>query len=209
MRLSHQPHIRYTTKQLGFTLVEILLVVVIIGIMAGLASLAIGSNGPRQLQQEAVRLQQRLLMAQDEAAFSQKNLGLLFTEDGYQLLQYDAEEDHWQPLQNRTGNPSSGLIRGSGDYKYDIPVVLSLELDGASLKLSRDKPSVQYSASNPISGLGRNNKEDLQPELLLLANGESSPFTLNLRLKSDPRSTQTLHSDGVSPITRTGHNTEP
>lgn len=197
----------HTDLQQGFTLIEILLVVVIIGIMAGLASLAIGSNKPRQLQQEAMRLQQRLLMAQDEAAFTQSNLGLIFTETGYQILQYDTEGDQWFPLQS---DPHSGShpLRSLSDYEYAIPIELSLEISGVPLKLSRAKSSSRYSLSNNADHQDQSKKADLQPELLLLANGESSVFTIVMQLKHNPQSKQILHGDGFSLIKRTGHNAE-
>ncbi|MBU3071519.1 type II secretion system minor pseudopilin GspH [Aestuariicella sp. G3-2] len=201
-----------THRPQGFTLIEIMLVMVIIGIMAGLASLAIGSNGPRQLQQEATRLQQRLLLAQDEAAFSQQNFGVIFTETGYRFLRYDATEDQWNPLQAM--DEEKQKIQGLGNYTYDIPVELSLEISGTVLKLLPDETSNKTSGSTSSHygnfSLDSDAEEqgDLQPELLLLANGESSAFTITLQLEDDTRSTQTLHSDGFSPITRTGHNSE-
>lgn len=181
----------------GFTLVEILLVVVIIGVMAGLATLAVGSKAPRQLQQEAERLHQRLRLAQDEALFNQKNLGVLLSDSGYRLLQYDEKDDRWLPLQTDL-NSSGGVLRDGGRYEFTIPVVVSLALTGAPLQLSR-KDASQLDLSDRFNS---DNNESLQPELVLLANGEMSPFTLTLQRQQDERSRQVLHSDGFSPITR-------
>ncbi|GAB3096080.1 type II secretion system minor pseudopilin GspH [Aestuariicella hydrocarbonica] len=170
----------------GFTLLEILLVVIIIGVMASLALLAIGGNDSRLLQQEASRLQQRLLLAQNEAVFNQCNLGLQFTDSGYTFLHFDETQADWQKLNE------SGLT----PYQFELPIHLRLELEGKVLQL---QPQSQGNRSNG------SNSERLRPQVLLLADGEISAFTLTMSLKGVQRpdqQRQQLSSDGFSPISR-------
>ncbi len=184
----------FTYRAKGFTLVEILLVVVIIGVMAGLALLALGGNESRLLQLEASRLQQRLLLAQDEAGFRQQNLGLQIDSDGYEFLQYDEDNDQWLPLQDPK----------LSQHQFELPVNLRLELEGSPLLIAPNREESPGGASQ--AGIG---DQATQPNILLLASGENSAFSLVLSLKDDgsrqsngQHPTQVLSSDGFSPITR-------
>ncbi|MBR9912693.1 MAG: type II secretion system minor pseudopilin GspH [Gammaproteobacteria bacterium] len=159
--------------QRGFTLLEVLLVVVIIGVMAGLASLAIGGNESRLLQQEAERLQQVLTMAQDEAAFQQRNLGLKLMDDGYRFYQFDEQERSWLEM---TDTPFQA-------HRFELPLYTSLELEGTAFELSPGGDS-----------------KNQPPEILFLASGENSAFILELELTGDRRASRTLFSDGFAPI---------
>ena len=76
-------------KLKGFTLVEVMVVIVIVGIMAGLITLAIGDNHQDVLKRESQRLYQVLRIVSDESAFQGREMGLLLQETGYSILAYD------------------------------------------------------------------------------------------------------------------------
>ena len=83
-------------SQQGFTLIELMVVVVIIGVMAALSTMSVGGNDMRRLQSEANRLQQFITLTQDEAIFRQKNFGLyLSSSNEYSLLTFDPQVHLW------------------------------------------------------------------------------------------------------------------
>ena len=88
--------------QRGFTLMELLVVMVLIGVVAGLASLSIGDGAARQLRSEAERLAATLRLARDELLItgeSDRALGL--RRDGYSFLELVVLDDNtreWHAL---------------------------------------------------------------------------------------------------------------
>jgi general secretion pathway protein H len=80
----------------GFTLIEILVVVVILAVLAATVSLAIsGAGGERQLQHEAERAQALITYACERAELTGRTIGLSFDTAGYRFSQFD--HDVWKP----------------------------------------------------------------------------------------------------------------
>ncbi len=80
----------------GFTLIEIMVVMVLIGILASFAVLSIG-GGPRDhLLEEGQRLAALVELQQQEAILSGEIRGIQFGRQGYAILTLD-EKDHWVP----------------------------------------------------------------------------------------------------------------
>lgn len=81
----------------GFTLVELLVVVVIAGILTGAVLLVLGQSGQAQtIQRELARVNASLNMMCDQALLGGYARGLRFHEEGYDFWQYRAGA--WQPL---------------------------------------------------------------------------------------------------------------
>lgn len=79
--------------QSGFTLIEIMVVIVIIGIMTGMVALNVSTNDPsKQLFKEAKRFVATVSHAVNEASFQQQELGIVSTEDGYQFVRYEVKQ---------------------------------------------------------------------------------------------------------------------
>jgi general secretion pathway protein H len=80
----------------GFTLIEILVVVVILAVLAATVSLAIsGAGGERQLLHEAERAQALITYACERAELTGRAIGLSFDDEGYRFSQF--EHDMWKP----------------------------------------------------------------------------------------------------------------
>lgn len=81
----------------GFTLVEVLVVVIIAGVLTGAVLLVMGRSGPGQAsQRELARLDASLDVMCDQALLGASARGLRFHAEGYDFWQYRAGA--WQPM---------------------------------------------------------------------------------------------------------------
>ena len=81
--------------QLGLTLIEMLIVLVIIGIATSAAVLSVNMIGrDRRVEDEAVRLVAQLDMAVDEGLVSRARMSLFWTASGYEVKRW--APDGWQ-----------------------------------------------------------------------------------------------------------------
>jgi general secretion pathway protein H len=108
----------------GFTLVEILVVLVLIGITVGMVTLSVGSAGDRQAELEVRRLAALVDLASDEAVLKAQEIGIRFRRDGYEFYTLNTE-NVWEPLQDevlrvRTLPQGFELAASSDGVPFDL-----------------------------------------------------------------------------------------
>jgi general secretion pathway protein H len=146
---------KYHARSRGFTLLEVLVVVIIIGIVISFAVLSINSDD-KTLEEEARRLQALINLAGQEAVLQSRELALEFTDDGYDFLVFDGEK--WQPL---------------ADDEILRPRTLPGEL------------VVEYEAEGERLTLQSTNDEKTPPRIYFLSSGEMTPFHLTVRRRGE------------------------
>ena len=83
----------------GFTLVEIMVVISIIGVMIGLAVVSVGGMAQRELSYEAQRIQQLLRLAYEEAELGQNEIAIAITkENEFVFYGFDEQLMEWTEL---------------------------------------------------------------------------------------------------------------
>lgn len=118
---------------LGLTLVEMLVVLAIVGVMAGAVVLAMGPAGRGGSEGEARRLAARLSLAADEAMVTDRVIGFQWTRDGYRFV--DWQGGRWVP------DPAPALedYKLPGGLRFDDgrvdPVVVGADGGGTPLAL--------------------------------------------------------------------------
>jgi general secretion pathway protein H len=139
----------------GFTLLEIMVVAMIIGVLASFAVLSIGSRAlDDRMETEARRLQELLTLAADEAVLQGAELGFIQTTDGYAFLAL--KDGQWLPLDD------VGALRAR---PLAEPFFLRLRVEGRPVKPVPEDVEPQ----------------ELKPQVLLLSSGETTEFSLDLR----------------------------
>lgn len=84
----------------GFTLIEIMVVIVIIGITVGFALIAFGDFGEgKRIQFAAEQLVNSMRLAQQQAILETSTLGLRIDSKSYQILQLQGSQ--WSPMSNK------------------------------------------------------------------------------------------------------------
>jgi len=109
----------------GFTLIEIMVVIVIIGILVTFVSLSIGNRAlDDRMEAEARRLEKLMQLAADEAQIQGMELGFRHTEQGYEFLGIGTE-GKWTTL------AEVGSLR---PREITEPFYLELRVEGRLIK---------------------------------------------------------------------------
>jgi general secretion pathway protein H len=142
--------------QQGFTLIEVMVVIVIIGVLINFVTISIGRNSPQdQLKTEAERLSSLIGLASEEALLRSAVIGVDISEDEYSFLRL--EEGVWQAMDDnlfRARQLPEGMefkiastqLVGE-DEEEDIPEIILLnsgEMTPFELKLSSDRIESYY-----------------------------------------------------------------
>lgn len=171
----------------GFTLIEILVVIVIIATIVSLALLSIGIIGDdRELDTERTRLATIIEVAQDEALMQGREFGVEFTTNAYRFVEFDPFTRQW------------GLVQGDDLFRLrSLPEGMEFELfiDDKRISLNQEPAELDDPDDNdPVSEV-----QTYAPHLFLFASGESTAFEIWLRRYS-PRQELAMRGDVLGNI---------
>jgi len=152
-RTSLQP-----STESGFSLLELLVVIVIIAILFTFTTLAIRGTSPEELiQTEAQRLDRLIQLALEEAILKGTEYGLEFKPDSYRFLLFI--ENTWQPLED------DKLLR-----QRQLPENMQFELEVEQIDVLVEKQSDDSE-----------DEDRPDPQVFILSSGEITPeFSVRL-----------------------------
>ncbi|WP_461436674.1 type II secretion system minor pseudopilin GspH [Marinobacter nauticus] len=158
--------------QNGFTLIEILVVLIIVGLLAALAVFNMaGSSQQRELESQVRELYLLMQTAQEQAVLNNLEMGLLLEEDGYRFVAFQDKTGEWKSSGERIF------------YKRTLPEWLTvtqyIESDAPRLASAEDR---------------------LRPDVVFFSSGETTPFEIEFTLGRDTDLMHVVASDGVSPL---------
>lgn len=162
----------------AFTLLEILVVIVIIGVMTTLGVLSMGTLGQdRELDSEVDRYTDVVAAATEQAVLEGRDFGVHFTPEGYEVYTYSAERQRWETLADD---------RLYAAHEFPAGLSVALEIEGRQLQLGRERPDAPKT-----------------PQVLLFASGDVTPYVLTLaREDADRRVRITGAPDGTLEVVR-------
>lgn len=155
----------------GFSLIEILVVIVIIGIVASIAVLSITlAGGDSQLREEAQRIVSLVDVAQDESLLQGREFGVEFMQGSYRFVEFDPLTRQWSEI---IGDDTLRLRQ--------LPEELELELylEDRRVVLKADPAQMKTGDEN------RRGVEQYAPHVLIYSSGDMSPFELHFVRRID------------------------
>ncbi|KEF32479.1 General secretion pathway protein H [Marinobacter nitratireducens] len=158
--------------QAGFTLIEILVVLIIVGLLAALAVFSMGgSSQQREMENQVRELYLLMQTASEQAVLNNLEMGLKLTEDGYRFIAFQDQNREW---------------KGSGERMFKarsfpewMVVTEFIETDAPKLASEED---------------------DLLPDVVFFSSGETTPFELEFTIGKNTDSMHVIASDGFSPM---------
>jgi len=175
-------------RQAGFSLLELLVVIVIFAVMAGAAVLSVGAvrqESPPEV--EARRLAALMQLASEEALVQGRDLGVEFFADGYRFLAWDPDSRLWNV-------PAGDDLLKPRPFPEGLRVAVVIE--GQEVTLSERE------------GRRTERKDQAAPQVAIPASGEFTPFEVFLaedfasdawRIIGRPQGTLELLAPGQEP----------
>jgi general secretion pathway protein H len=164
----------------GFTLIEILVVVVIMAIVISFAILSINVTGrDTQVDQESQRIQGLLEMMHERALIEGHDFGLRLEPAAYEFLTYDTRRSAWVPLDQEREFRHRTLPPG---------LTFQLELDSRQVVLVPIDPNLSSDSPPPA------------PQLAIAASGDSTPFRITL-LRNETQARALISGDSYGKLT--------
>jgi general secretion pathway protein H len=161
----------------GFTLIEIMVVILIIGLVSTYVVLKIGGNNrDTHLDQEAERLDALFDYVREQAELQTRDYGLRFSETGYTFVVFDVLGNQWRPVDEDDALRERDL---PGDIQPHVVV------EGRTIVLDKKKKDTDA--------------DDFAPQVMIFANGDLSSFELELR-REDSNLRARLYTDEDSNV---------
>jgi general secretion pathway protein H len=170
LKNGHLP--KHKHRQQGFTLIEVMLVIVLIGVMVSAVQFTFSGNKPEQLlEQNSVRFAGVFDAAAEYGLLNNIELGLFVEKNTYQFLGYDGV--NWSPIAN---NPMFEVFTLPEGIEItlqldDLPIEEPLLFD-SSLLINDDQDDNFTEAEN---------KKTI-PQVYMLSGGDITPFSLTFSL---------------------------
>ena len=156
------------SRQAGFSLLEIMVVVVIVGIVISVASLSMGILGKdRELKIEADRFMALAEVAQDEATLQSREFGIEVMTAGYRFVEYDALAGQWADV---PGDDTLRLRALPEDVEFE------LYLEDKRIVLNSDPAEFD----DPRTQTTRSATQKYSPHLMIFSSGDATPFDLRI-----------------------------
>jgi general secretion pathway protein H len=169
----------------GFTLVEILVVVVIIAVVVSLAALSVGVTGrDSQLDDESRRIEGLVGLLHERALLEGRDFGLRIEPAAYEFVVYDPRRDRWRTFDQEH------------EFRHrDLPKGLSFQLQLDS----------QIVVIKPVDRKLAGDEASPAPQVAIAASGEGTPFRLTL-MRDGTTARASVDGDALGKVTRTNTN---
>ncbi|MBA6342424.1 type II secretion system minor pseudopilin GspH [Colwellia sp. MB02u-10] len=159
-------------RQQGFTLIEVMLVIVLIGVMASAVQFTFSGNKAEQLlEQNSARFAGVFDVAAEYGLLNNIELGLFVEKNTYQFLGYDGVS--WSPI---ASNPMFEVFTLPEGIEItlqldDLPIEEPLLFD-SSLLINEDQDD----------NFTEEEKKKIIPQVYMLSGGDITPFSLTFSL---------------------------
>lgn len=148
------------TRAAGFSLIELLVVIVILGIMVSMVVLSMGTlRSQDAAETEARRLTALMDFVSQQALIQGRDFGVEFLDDGYRFLSWDPDAQLWSVVDDE-----ATLRRRTLPESLEI----ALAVDGREVVIDSGR-----------RGMDRP-QDELAPHVAIFSSGEFTPFELFL-----------------------------
>ncbi len=151
-------------KWRGFTLLEMLVVVFIIGIILSMATLSTGPQQYRLLKEEAQRIATLMSLARQESILEAQELAFVLNDNTYQFQVFDGQT--WLPLTD------DDILR---TRTLQDNMVLEVNLFGETITFTRTGSATEDEKND------EKEEDENSIRIFFLSSGEITPFELFLR----------------------------
>jgi general secretion pathway protein H len=168
----------------GFTLVEILVVIVIMAVVISVTVLSVSSTGrDSQLDEESRRIEGLVGLLHERAILEGRDFGLRIEPAAYEFVVYDPRRDRWMRLDQER------------EFRHrELP-------KGISFQLQLDSQTVVIKAiDRNLSG-----GDPPGPQVAIAASGEGTPFRLTLQ-RDATQAKASVDGDALGKISRENSN---
>ena len=167
----------------GFTLLELLVVVFIMGILATMFTLSVGVLGSdSELDKEVDRLQALMNLGLEDAMTQGHEIGLHFYPDGYEFATFQEDfVDYYDP-DDDVQDQSEWIILSSETLlrprRLPEGILIELEIDGRQIVLKK-KTETQFADPDAEQDQAINGDKELyRPQIWLYSTGDMNPFVI-------------------------------